>query len=1035
MGLGRINDIICKSYNSIYVIDTEKRVMEPYYLGNLVSKSMAERIVMIRNYDMVFAEFASRYVIPDEMDIFLTSTTLDFVIRQVDENNAYKYTFRRFDTSDSIEFVELYASRLDDNLLLMTFRSVTEDVMQYQRVKNEITKRDENGKVIYKILIIDSDSERLEMLERSLCRDYFVLTASCCREGSAIMKEYYGLISALIVGNRILMDDDCSALSQKASDPVLSTIPVLLLSDDISEKDYDRYFSMGISDIVRKPYSVPVIRNRLSNFIRMGEADSALYAMEKDNLTGVYTKEAFYHHVENHMRLDKERKYIFFMTDIEHFKLINSRYGKSVGDEILRTIADRIQQLLPRGIVCRFGRDQFAAMTEYNEDIGKDIINDILHDITGSLPVPHVVMKVGVYKDVPALMPASNICDRLLIALLSIKGRYGRDVAYYDSKMREHLNRIQLIIEHMEDSLKEERFIIDYQAKYDCSTDRIAGAEALVRWNHPVLGMLQPLDFIPSFEENGFICKLDSYVIGRVCDDISKWKEMGIDRIPVSVNVSYRDIVEEGWAQKQIDTVRSKGVSSRLLHIELKESVYYNDISPVKEEIRRIRESGCKIEIDDFGKAWSSFSALLDVPADVVKIDRTMIEDIGSNELIVDTLINLSHRMNFRVAAEGVENYQQYTVLKNLGCDIIQGFYLSRPVSSDEFVQLVLSEENESNDKKITSVRWNSFTKEYEIRNALLECIRTLSECTDERSRIAGLLTIIGEFYGADRASVFEFDSRSSTFSISYEWCNEDVESLDMEINSPDSESIRKWFDDISKGESLFIAAIDDEYDESSSVYRAFRAKGITSIMATALKTENEPVGYVCVHNPTVHFDTMILIQSIASYLVADLERIRNFNELHQISYLDALTGLNNRRAYFEYLRKNDIGNDWRSTAVAFIDINGLKNVNDSRGHKAGDQLIRSVADILKMNFSADSIFRIGGDEFVVIIRGISREAFEDRIDKLNSLWCEEVSAAVGHVWEEKGGRIERLVNGADEEMYRNKKEYHNNESKYSKQH
>lgn len=1023
MSLGRINDIICRSYNSIYVIDTDKRIMEPYYLGNLVSKSMAERIVMIRNYDMVFAEFASRYVIPDEMDIFLSSTTLDFVMRQVDENNAYKYTFRRFDISDSIEFVELYATRLDENLLLMTFRSVTEDVMQYQRVRNEIIKRDENGKAIYKILIIDSDSERLEMLESSLCRDYFVLTASGCREGSAIMKEYYGLISALIIESRVLLDDDCSAISQKASDPVLATIPVLLLSDDISERDYDRYFSMGISDIVRKPYAVSVIRNRLSNFIRMGEADSALFAMEKDKLTGVYTKEAFYHHVENYMRLDKNRKYIFFMTDIEHFKLINSRYGKNVGDEILRIIADRIQKVIPRGIVSRFGRDQFAAMTEYGEDVDIETINDILHDITGSLPVPHVVMKVGVYKDVPAHMPASNICDRLLIALLSIKGKYGRDVAYYDSKMREHLNRIQLIIEHMEDSLKEERFIIDYQAKYDCSTDRIAGAEALVRWNHPVLGMLQPLDFIPAFEENGFIAKLDSYVISRVCDDISVWREMGIDRIPVSVNVSYRDLVEEGWTQKQLETLRSKGVSSRLLHIELTESVYYNDVSPIKEEIKHIRESGCKIEIDDFGKAWSSFSALLDVPADVVKIDRTMIEDIGNNELIVDTLINLSHRMNFRVVAEGVENYQQYTVLKNLGCDIIQGFYLSRPVSSDEFVQLVLSEEKESNHKKITSVRWNSFTREYEIRNALLECIRTLSECTDERSRIAGLLTIIGEFYGADRASVFEF--RSSTFTSSYEWCSDEVESLDKEINYTDVDSVRKWFDDISKGESLFIAAIDDEYDESSSIYKAFRARGITSIMATALKTEKEPMGYVCVHNPTVHFDTMILIQSIASYLVADLERIRNFNELHQISYLDALTGLNNRRSYLEYLRKSDVGNDFRSTAVAFIDINGLKKVNDSRGHKAGDQLIRSVADILKMNFSADTIFRIGGDEFVVIIRGISSEAFEQRINKLNGMWCEEVSAAVGHVWEKKGGRLERLVNRADEKMYETKKKYH----------
>lgn len=1021
MALNNISESILKSYNSIYVIDVSRRVIEPYYLGNLVAKSMAERIASIRNYDMVMAEFASRYVVPDEMDIFLRETGLEHIQEQIRENSAFRYTFRRYDTGDSIEFVEIYVSAADDNLLVMTLRTVTDDVMQYQRTQNETKIRDKDGNVVHRILIVDNDPKNLELMETRLCRFFYILTASDCIQGMEILKEYYGQVSAMLVSSSVASEEGCSALSVKMADPVLARIPLIILADYLTEEECGRYFENGVDDIVRKPYSVSVLANRITQYIKMCEARKALSAMERDSLTGLYTKEAFYHHIDSYMRISGKR-YMFLMTDVEHFKLINSRYGKNIGDEVLRIIADRMAKAMPRGILCRFGRDQFAAMTEYSDDFNMKMVEDILNETVNALPVPHAVIKLGVYKDVPLNMPASNICDRLLITLMGIKGKYGRNVAFYDSRMQEELNRKHQILESMEDSIEEKRFSVWYQAKYDCSTDEIIGAEALVRWNHPALGMLQPPEFIPVFEENGFITRLDAYVIETVCSDLIRWKNNGTEIIPVSVNLSYRDLTEEGWIENRMEYIRSRGIGKKMIRIELGESAYTGSTEAIRSRISLIRERGFMIEIDDFGKGGSSFTALKDVPADAVKIDRSMIADMNSNELIIDMIISLSHKMNFRVIAEGVETFQQYSLLKNLGCDVIQGFYLAMPVTADEYEEMVRNDSATEPASRKTTVKWKSFTKEFEIRNALLECIRALSRCADEKSRIAGLLTIIGEFYGADRVSVMEVNHDDNTLVSTYEWCNDNVMPSPESGQHCEADKAFEWFVSMSGGESMFIAAIEDE---ESPGYKFFRSMGVDSLIVSYLKADDIPVGYVCVHNPSVHIDTMVLLQSIASYLVADLERIRNYNRLHRISYIDVLTGLNNRRSYLEYMRKEDVSSDRRSAAVAFIDINGLKRINDTKGHEAGDSLIRNVADILRENFSSDSIYRIGGDEFVVIIRGISEESFKDRIGVLNESWHDEVSASVGYVWSSGGQRLEKLISEADEKMYEVKKKYH----------
>ncbi len=243
----------------------------------------------------------------------------------------------------------------------------------------------------------------------------------------------------------------------------------------------------------------------------------------------------------------------------------------------------------------------------------------------------------------------------------------------------------QRIIETMERALEECQFQIFYQPKHETVTGNIAGAEALVRWNHPEYGFMGPGQFIPLFERNGFITKLDCFVLEQVCKDIQRWKQDGLPLVPISVNVSRRDFIESGCIDKQYQIVEKYNIDHSLLHMEVTESLYSENTDLIISQVKRTQEMGFVIEMDDFGAGYSSLGSLSTFPLNVLKLDISFVRNIVKNEIVIENIIKMAHRMGLLVIAEGAETVEQFKILRTLGCDYIQGYYFSKPLPVKEF--------------------------------------------------------------------------------------------------------------------------------------------------------------------------------------------------------------------------------------------------------------------------------------------------------------------------------------------------------------
>ena len=225
-----------------------------------------------------------------------------------------------------------------------------------------------------------------------------------------------------------------------------------------------------------------------------------------------------------------------------------------------------------------------------------------------------------------------------------------------------------------------------YQPKIDAKTQKVAGAEALVRWIHPELGFMNPGVFIPIFEKNGFIAKLDNYVWKTVCEDMVEWRGKGME-FPISVNVSRRDFANASLTEHIVDLVNYYGIPHDMLHIEITESTYADNPEMIKATIKKLHDEGFIIELDDFGTGYSSLTALAGMDVDVLKFDLSIIQEDNaeSEKNVLDFSMNLANMMKLKTVQEGVETPEQYERVKSLGCDYVQGYYFAKPLPKEDF--------------------------------------------------------------------------------------------------------------------------------------------------------------------------------------------------------------------------------------------------------------------------------------------------------------------------------------------------------------
>lgn len=416
--------------------------------------------------------------------------------------------------------------------------------------------------------------------------------------------------------------------------------------------------------------------------------DNLIHQFELDDLTQVYSRQAFFHYAGG-MLESGNGDYGVAIVDIDNYKLTQNQFGEDLCNEYIIYLAKYLQGKFPDGHVGRFSRSKFAVIYEVDkyQKLNPQVFID--ENMMAKSPMPKQVLKVGLYEPVDKSLTIRRCCDRVLLALVKIQDIYGQNVSYFEEAFETQLLDEHKIKETMEDALTQKQFEVYYQPKNYTLTGTIAGAEALVRWMHPDYGFMSPGQFIPVFENTGFITKLDAYVFERVCNDIKNWTERGEEPIPVSVNISRKEFYEDNWLEDRIAYMEKLGINPKYIHLEVTESLYAEDAGIINDKIKWARDKGLLIEMDDFGSGYSSLGMLGTLSLDILKLDISFVRKIKETEIIVQSIIDLAHKLNLKTVAEGIETDEQYEIIKKLGCDYIQGYYFSKPLPREEFEKYI----------------------------------------------------------------------------------------------------------------------------------------------------------------------------------------------------------------------------------------------------------------------------------------------------------------------------------------------------------
>lgn len=499
-------------------------------------------------------------------------------------------------------------------------------------------------------------------------------------------------VHGLVVDGDLFSPDQLSAIRETAGDPLF---PVILVIDSPSEQETGMWIRCGVSDIFSPDSPAPLLSRRLGSAVQLFCMAQSIYGQARDKLTGLYNRTAFYHFAKEMVSARPEDSYTVILSDIENFKRINERFGEERGDALLHYVGSVLGEMNNEDcLFARYSGDQFVGILRQpapDAQFDPALMEQAIRRLYAEAPIEHFNVQFGLYENVDKSLPVSIMCDRALIALKTIKHQYGRNYARYTVQLQQRFTREQQILDSMEQAISEHQFEVYYQPKHDTVTSAVIGAEALVRWNHPVYGFMSPAEFIPLFERSGFISKLDKYVWNQVCLDMKSLIEAGFPVVPVSINVSRKDLAMERFLELLHAPLDLYGLDPRLFHMELTETVYMEDAQILAPLLKTVQQMGIKIELDDFGSGFSSLGILSKLPVDIIKLDISLIRSMEKQPAIVDSIVRLLHTLGYETTAEGVDNEHQVELLQRIGCDHIQGYYYSKPLTLNGFMHYVNS--------------------------------------------------------------------------------------------------------------------------------------------------------------------------------------------------------------------------------------------------------------------------------------------------------------------------------------------------------
>ena len=417
------------------------------------------------------------------------------------------------------------------------------------------------------------------------------------------------------------------------------------------------------------------------------------YLATYDELTGIYNKQAFYAKTKEMLLDNPDKNFDLLRINIERFKVLNDLFGESTGDKLLRYIGKFLKEInLPLCVSGRLYADNFVVCYEAGKGDSRRMINT-LQMVADSFAINNrTILSFGLYRIDDKTLPVSVMCDRANMALWKAKGNFKNPYCEYDEKMRQQVLKEQKIINAMERAIQNKEFTLYLQPKYDIEKGTIIGAEALVRWISLENGFISPGDFIPVFENNGFVYEVDKFIWEESCRYLRKWLDEGREVHPISVNVSRIDLYTPKLVQHLVNLREKYQLPSQYLELEITESAYTEDPEQIITITRQLREAGFVILMDDFGTGYSSLNMLKDIQIVVLKLDMGFLKSSdysakGGN--ILTAILKMAESLKMQTIAEGVETKEQVEFLKSIGCRYVQGFYYSKPLPVGEFEKLI----------------------------------------------------------------------------------------------------------------------------------------------------------------------------------------------------------------------------------------------------------------------------------------------------------------------------------------------------------
>jgi diguanylate cyclase (GGDEF)-like protein len=554
------------------------------------------------------------------------------------------------------------------------------------------------------VVILADDDPSIRLMVRHVLEseDFDIVEAADGLEAINAVKKYH---PALILLDAVMPGIDGFTTCQQIKDSGHADIPVMMITGLDDDASVERAYEVGAIDFITKPIKWAVLKHRVRSVVAKVVAERKVELLAyRDSLTDLPNRLLFADRLEQSViRAERSRTSMALMlVDIDDFKLVNDSFGHDAGDKLIKAVGKLISRSLRRAdTIARLGGDEFAVIIE-NIDSPEDAISiadnltTILeHNVRLDDQETYTSASIGISVYPDDGKDARSILKNADTAMFRAKENGRHCFQFYKPEMS--VNAMERL--DLENSLKaafeNDEFLIHYQPIIDIHENEISGVEALLRWQHPDKGMIQPEDFVSALEDSGLIIALGEWLISSVCKQMSLWQDAGLKGQNISINLAARQFQDQDLVALFTKAIAENNIEGSSLSVEVTECTLIDNLGGVETTLKKFRDMGIKVMLDDFGTGYASLAYLKNFPVDVVKIDPEFVAEIPENPgdaAVVDAIAGLTHGLKLDLLAEGVETESQLKRLKSIGCNYGQGYYWSKALPGDEYEQFYMNQ-------------------------------------------------------------------------------------------------------------------------------------------------------------------------------------------------------------------------------------------------------------------------------------------------------------------------------------------------------